>query len=319
MTEAHMQLVDGLVSVIIVTYNQEALVEETVRSALAQTYDAIEVIVSDDGSTDGTGDVVRAIAAGDRRVKCVFSDKNTGITENCNRGLMASRGEFVAWLGGDDLFLPDKVEKQVAIFRRRPEVALVGTDVEVFFDDGTPSYVARCKAMYKGAPAREFLALPNHIPTSSFMFRRAAVPGLVFDARLRVVSDWLFNVECALAGAIDYVAEPLTRYRRWGKNVTSSGKSRTYLDDRLISTDILLSEYPWLAPDLSVARSNALLSAAKRFALDGDYATGAALSRAAISQHWRNPAAMALLLACWLRVDLGRARLLFRRMRGLRT
>lgn len=315
---ADMELVAGLVSVVIVTYNQESLVEETIRSALDQTYPDIEVIVSDDASTDGTVGVVQAIAALDNRVRCIVAERNAGITENCNRGLMAAKGEFIAWLGGDDIFLPEKIEKQVALFRRDPRVTLVGTDVEVFFADGSPSYVTRCKAMSRQAGAREFIRLPNHIPSSSFMFRRAAVSGLRFDSRLKVVSDWLFNVECALAGRIDYVAETLTRYRRWSNNVTAAGKEKTYLDDRLISTDILLASHPELAPDLAVARSNALFNAAKRFVLDKDYGAAAALAKAAISEYRWSPKSRALLLACWLRLDMAWVKVFMGRIRRRR-
>jgi len=313
-----MQFTPGLVSVVVLTYNQESLVEETVRSALDQTYREIEVIVSDDASTDGTVSVVQAIAARDGRVRCVVAEKNGGITENCNRGLAAAKGEFVAWLGGDDIFLPEKIEKQLAIFRKDPRVTLVGTDVEVFFEDGSPSYISRCKAMCRKASAREFLRLSNHIPSSSFMFRREAVPALRFDPRLKVVSDWLFNVECALAGDIGYVAEPLTRYRRWTNNVTAAGKANTYLDDRLISTDILLTSHPELAPDLAVARSHALFNAAKRFVLDQDYGVASVLAKAAISEYRWSPKSFALLLACWLRLDMAWVKVLMGRIRRWR-
>lgn len=318
MIEAGKPFTPGLVSVVVLSYNQESLIEETIRSALNQTYPDIEVIVSDDASSDGTVGVVQAIAALDGRVRCVVAKRNGGITENCNRGLMAARGEFVAWLGGDDIFLPEKIDRQVALFRRDPCVTLVGTDVEVFFADGSPSYVARCKAMNRQASAREFIRLPNHIPSSSFMFRRGAVPGLRFDPRLKVVSDWLFNVECALAGRIDYVAQPLTRYRRWSNNVTAAGKEKTYLDDRLISTDILLASHPELAPDLAVARSNALFNAAKRFVLDRDYGAAAVLAKAAISEYRWSLKSRALLFACWLRFDMAWAKVLMGRIRRRR-
>jgi len=264
-------VVDGLVTAVIVTYNQAQLIRDTIASVQGQTYENLQIVVADDASTDGTPDVVAELARQDPRIELVRAPVNGGITVNCNRGLAAARGELVAWLGGDDLWLPSKIEKQVRVFAADARVTLVGTDVEVFFDDGAPSRIARCAIMGRGGTLEDFIRASIHIPTSSFAYRRSAMPDLVFDPRLRVVSDWLFNVECVVRGRLGYVPEVLTRHRRWAGNVTAVGAGRAWLDDRLISTDILLHRYPDLAPALMVARMNMLLSAGLRQLRDGDF------------------------------------------------
>jgi glycosyltransferase involved in cell wall biosynthesis len=98
--------------VIIAVFNGARYIRETCRSALNQTYAPLELIVVDDGSTDGTGDIVRAIAASDRRVRLI-TQSNLGVAEARNRGLAASTGEFIAPLDADDLWAPTKLEKQV--------------------------------------------------------------------------------------------------------------------------------------------------------------------------------------------------------------
>jgi len=279
-----MSVVDGLVTAIVVTYNQAQLIRETVASVQAQTYEQLQIVVADDASTDGTPEVVAELSRDDPRIELVRAQVNGGITVNCNRGLAAARGALVAWLGGDDLWLPSKIEKQVRVFAADPRVSLVGTDVEVFFDDGAPSRIARCEIMRRGGTVEEFIRASSHIPTSSFAYRRSAMPDLVFDPRLRVVSDWLFNVECVARGRLGYVPEVLTRHRRWAGNVTSAGAGRAWLDDRLISTDILLDEYPELAPALMVARMNMLLRAGLRNLRDGDFDAARRYFRASCRQ-----------------------------------
>jgi glycosyltransferase involved in cell wall biosynthesis len=279
-----MSVVDGLVTAIVATYNQAQFIRQTVASVQAQTYAHLQIVVADDASTDGTPDVVAELARDDARIELVRAQVNGGITVNCNRGLAAARGELVAWLGGDDLWLPSKIEKQVRVFADDPRVSLVGTDVEVFFDDGAPSRIARCEIMRRGGTLEDFIRASIHIPTSAFAYRRSAMPDLVFDPRLRVVSDWLFNVECVARGRLGYVPEVLTRYRRWSGNVTAMGARNTWLDDRLISTDILLDRYPDLGPALMVARMNMLLRAGLRHLREGEFDTARRYFRASCRQ-----------------------------------
>ena len=296
-------IVPGLVSVLVPAYQQARVVRQTIASVQAQTYDCLQIVVADDASIDGTADVVAELARDDARIELLRATENAGITANCNRALDAARGEFVAWLGGDDLWLETKIEKQLRVFAADPAVSLVGTDVEVFFEDGTSPHVARCAVMSRGGTLDDFVRASSHVPTSSFMYRRSAMPDLAFDPRLRVVSDWLFNVECAARGRLGYVPEVLTRYRRWAGNVTAAGADRAWLDDRLISTDILLAKYPDLAPALMVARMNMLLHAGLRHVRDGDFDTAGRRFRAASRQRPADPRPRALLALACLRVN----------------
>src|SRR5689334_23285444 len=96
-----------LVSVLVVAYNQISFIADTLASAVEHDYENLQVVVADDGSTDGTTDVVLDFARRHPgRVVPLTGGPNLGITRNCNRGLTACKGEYVAFLGGDDLFLP---------------------------------------------------------------------------------------------------------------------------------------------------------------------------------------------------------------------
>lgn len=101
-----------LVTVVIPAYNAAAFIERTLRSALRQTHSKLEVIVVDDGSTDSTGGIARAVAAGDSRVR-IISVPNGGVASARNIGISESAGEFVAFLDADDLWHPTKIERQL--------------------------------------------------------------------------------------------------------------------------------------------------------------------------------------------------------------
>lgn len=113
------------VSVVIPVHDREQYIRPAVESVLAQSLRDLEVVVVDDGSSDGTVAVVERIR--DPRVRLVRNAGNQGIPRTRNRGLREARGRYVAWLDSDDLALPRRLEAQVAFLDARPEVALVGS------------------------------------------------------------------------------------------------------------------------------------------------------------------------------------------------
>ena len=117
------------VSVLMPAFNAARYVEAAVRSILTQTFEDFELIVVDDGSTDGTLAVLQRLAAGDPRVT-VVSRANTGIVDALNEAICMSRGEFLARMDADDVALPQRFERQLAYFRENPECVVVGTFVE---------------------------------------------------------------------------------------------------------------------------------------------------------------------------------------------
>lgn len=102
-----------LISVIMPMYNTGSYIEKTIQSVLTQTYKDIEVIVVDDGSKDDGADIVKALVARDSRVK-YFYQANQGVSAARNNAVIYSTGEYLAFLDSDDLWLPDKLDKQMA-------------------------------------------------------------------------------------------------------------------------------------------------------------------------------------------------------------
>ena len=116
---------DDVVSAIVPAHNAEATIGETLESALAQTYRKLEVIVVDDGSTDGTADIVRLFLARDPRVR-LFTQGNAGVAAARNVAIAQSQGVYIAPLDADDLWHPEKIALQIEAMRRSgPRVGLV--------------------------------------------------------------------------------------------------------------------------------------------------------------------------------------------------
>ncbi|HEY9026309.1 MAG TPA: glycosyltransferase [Burkholderiaceae bacterium] len=239
-----------LVSVVIPAYNAAATLPATLDSVLAQTYPHIEIIVVDDGSRDGTADVLARYAP---RVQGI-RQANGGLAAARNAGLAAARGEFVALLDADDLCEPERIGAQVALMAGRPDVVLSGTEFSAFDDTGVHAerfarhYYSRLGQAANGPAAffdqPEFidiarwlpqppeqalpmpvlvlvgdvyrhLALGNFIHPPTVMFRRELIERVgLFNRAIPNCCDWEWLVRASRAGRFAFVDRPLLRYRR---------------------------------------------------------------------------------------------------------
>lgn len=127
------------VSAVIPVYNGEAYLREAMESVLAQDYRDLELIVIDDGSTDGSADIARSF--GDR-VRYHYQP-NAGLSAAQNAGVAQARGAYIAYLDCDDLWVPHKTSRQVAVLDRDPQVDLVFGQVEQFYSPDLPAVDAR--------------------------------------------------------------------------------------------------------------------------------------------------------------------------------
>lgn len=105
----------GLVSIITPMFNAQNYIEKTIRSVQAQTYGKWEMIVVDDYSTDHSVEIVRRFAENDSRIRCLCNENNMGVAATRNRAMEAADGQYLAFLDSDDLWVPDKLERQLAL------------------------------------------------------------------------------------------------------------------------------------------------------------------------------------------------------------
>jgi Glycosyl transferase family 2 len=197
-------------SVVIAAYQAVETVADAVQSALSQTHPPLEVIVCDDGSTDGTGSALAQFGSTIR----VIRQPNGGEAAAKNAAVRAAQGKYVAILDADDLYFPARLERLGALATRRPDLDVLTTDA-VLEVDGFP--VRRC---YDDTWPFEVANQRSAILKRNFVFGLAAVrrsrllEAGGFDERLRYAADWDCWIRMILSGSqVGLVAEPLARYR----------------------------------------------------------------------------------------------------------
>ena len=207
------------VSVIMPAHDAAAFVGEAIDSVLAQTFSDWELLVVDDGSTDGTAEVVAAYD--DPRLR-LLAIEHTGLPAVArNRGLAASESRYVAFLDADDLWRPQKLARQVAVADSRPEVGLVHTNFERL-RDGVLEPIVPVAGLTESGPQFVRLAVGNYIANSSVLIRRDILTrhgAFDEDPRLRGTEDFELWLRLAPHTTFAYVDEPLLVYRLHTSNL----------------------------------------------------------------------------------------------------
>lgn len=233
------------VSVLVITYNQVDFINETITSVLEQDYPNFEFIIADDGSTDGTAQIISEYAARYPHIIVPLIElPNVGITGNSNRGLESCSGKYVAIMGGDDLFLPGKLTAQVKWLEQNENRILCYHDMEVFdsVTNQTLYYQSRMVDFHQGSPLK-IIKHGAFFGATTVMFRKA-FPPVFFDNRISVASDWLYWFEIAevQGGTIGYIDGVYARYRKHTRNITQIGEHG--MKDNLLTLDIICEKYP---------------------------------------------------------------------------
>lgn len=245
------------VSVIIISYNFSKFIEDSLASVLNQTYPNLEIIVCDDGSTDGTQQIVRSFADQHPHIIPLLSDRNNGLCQNINRGLDRFEGEYVALLSGDDLMRPNKIIKQVEFLDRHKDCGLCTHDMDVF-ENSTGKTLYNTKDRYRLMRNSEEMIFATNwlfgrevqsIP-SSIMGRRDCLLAHRFDERLKVRNEWLYVIECLATTGTKWghLPEVLGRYRVHDKQMHSSKEAaKLSFEEAMIVLAIASVRYPELA------------------------------------------------------------------------
>jgi glycosyltransferase involved in cell wall biosynthesis len=198
-------------------YNGEHYIQECIDSVLVQTYRNLEIVVVNDGSTDATARILGGFGG---RIRSI-SQENKGTAAALNAGIRASTGELVAWLSADDLFLPEKIECQVAEFARDPSLCLVYTDWIEISSDGRERRTVESPCPAPGSFALALLQ-GNFINGSSIVARRRCFEAVgYFDEALLTDSDGDMWFKLLRAGCrFGRVPRLLTKYRCHSGNLS---------------------------------------------------------------------------------------------------
>jgi glycosyltransferase involved in cell wall biosynthesis len=207
---AGIEAVLPLVSVVVPVYDGESFVARAVRSALAQTYPAVE----DDGSRDGTPAILDALAERDPRVRPIHQ-ANRGLSGARNAGIAAARGAFVNFLDADDVLLPHKLALQLPAFDGAPDVGLVYSDYQTF--DGATGAVFDVPRGVPPVPIEVVLDYRNWFAPMVPLVRRELVDRVGgFDPDFKAVEDWDYWIRCHALARFRYVPGTVARYRLHG-------------------------------------------------------------------------------------------------------
>jgi glycosyltransferase involved in cell wall biosynthesis len=206
------------VSVIVPAYNVENTIVETIHSIQAQTFSDFELIVINDGSTDNTVEVVSQIQ--EPRLK-IFSYENGGLPVARNRGIQRATGEFITFIDADDLWKPDKLERQLNALREHPEAG-VAYSWTAFIDENS-NFLFAWKPLYFEGDVYPQLLVRNFISSgSNIMVRRQFIEAAgEFDPSLKSVEDWDYYLRLAALCPFALVPDYQILYRRSSQSMTS--------------------------------------------------------------------------------------------------
>lgn len=213
----------GRISVVIPSYNYAHFIGDAIESVLNQTYRDVELIVSDNCSTDNTEAVLKRYA-GDPRLSVYRNERNIGIIPNVNAGLRRASGEFVAFLSADDFFLPNHLERTLAVLQQHSEVDIVYTGTLLSPASGIPYAVRSMPGQlpFDYVDIRdelvELLTTTCHVCLPTALFRRSLFDELgAFDEQLRIAGDWELALRFATAGKrFAYLRDPSVCVRLHG-------------------------------------------------------------------------------------------------------
>ena len=200
-------------------YNRRDLVTSSADSVLQQTYPDVELVMINDGSTDGSAEVLDnyAIRAPDRVT--VIHQKNTGQVVARNNGIAAAKGQYIAFLDSDDTWEHDKLEKQIPLFQ--DGVGLVYSGIYEVDESGEVVQKVIPPKSMRG-DIYQHLLVKNGMTGGSVIVTREALNHVgLFDSELRAAENWDLWIRIAKKYKVDFVSEPLVRYLKHPGNMSS--------------------------------------------------------------------------------------------------
>src|SRR6266542_4389331 len=200
---------DSLVSIILCTYNGELFIKEQLDSLLWQTYPNIEIIISDDASSDGTVNILKQYMH-DKRIKIVLQQKNLGPVKNFEYAASLSKGKYIAFADQDDIWLPQKLEKLVASIK---DSYLVFSDSFLINEYGNKMNIqlSQLRCMFSTNDTRGFI-FSNVVWGHAMLIHKNLLP-YVLPIPSQIPHDIWMAINATIVTGIRYLNEPLTLYQ----------------------------------------------------------------------------------------------------------
>lgn len=240
-----------LVSIIVITYNSSKYVLETLESAKAQTYQNIEIIISDDCSSDNTIEICKRWIEknNDRfvRAEIITTERNTGIAPNCNRGANAAKGEWLKLIAGDDIFKPDAIYHFTQEAIKFPNKVFFYCPVDFIDSQGLflkthKPPVSFLKIKDASKQLKYLLKAGTIIAGPTFFLHKKTLVTLGgFDNRYPFVEDFPLLLKYTNKNyELNYIDIPLIEYRQYSSSVTQDKGSKFYLSFNNFEKEVII-------------------------------------------------------------------------------
>lgn len=243
-----------LVSIVVITYNSAKYVIETLESAKNQTYRNLELIITDDASTDDTVTVCKnwleQNSSGFVRTKILTVEKNTGIPANCNRGVKAAEGEWIKLIAGDDVLCSEIISDYISYISKNENCKVLYSDVKYITDKGIEPTNIDMKALRMNSSglgaAEQFQILlrTNPVWAATLMYSKEIAQKIAYDEKFRYYEDRPFLQKITLSGYKIYFVDIVgALYRRHSESIQLVSKqflqTRTAIDSYSAKLEII--------------------------------------------------------------------------------
>ena len=209
-----------MVSVVMPTFNCEKYIAQTIESVLSQTYTDFEILVIDDCSSDNTVDLVKKIS--DPRIKLFVNDVNKGTAFSRNLAISESKGEYIAFLDGDDLWEPTKLEQQIS-FMKKNDISFSYTQYDEINEDGTPRNIVISGPKVVKHNRMKRMCYPGCL---TVMYKKSVYPDLSIPNDIRKRNDYALWLKLSTKVNCYLLPNVLAHYRRRNSSISSGKKSK---------------------------------------------------------------------------------------------
>lgn len=219
-----------LVSYLISAYNEEGYIEACIESCLKQTYRNIEIILINDGSTDSTSEIINQNYQKNPRVKIIELEKNSGKVNGFNLAFEASKGEYIALMGADDICYPSRIEKSLKHLIENH--GMVCSDLDKINSNGDIIENSIINTHYGSLGPEDFSTkklIENPKVYGGTIFLTRTIVEKIFPLNVNLShEDWYIPIKASLHSIIGYIKKPLIAYRIHSKNSSSSTEKIIY-------------------------------------------------------------------------------------------
>lgn len=231
-----------LVSVILPAYNSEGTIAEAIDSILNQTHKDLELIIINDGSSDGTK--AKILELSDPRIRYYENDKNMGLIMTLNRGIEYAKGKYIARMDADDISHPDRIKRQVRYLEVNTDVILCGTDITYF--GGYKGRFSRAKFKKDSQSIKDSLLVNCSIVHPSVMIRCDILRRykIRYNPNFKNAEDYKLWVDLSEFGEFHNLSSKLLRYRISSRQVSNKGQSLQIRNSEKCQNDYFKKRYP---------------------------------------------------------------------------